>query len=49
MGPFGRWVSRNGNAQACVGWPSPKARAALGRGAARRPVPALSGDLDLRR
>ena len=49
MGPFGRWVSRNGNAQACVGWPSPKGGAALGRGPLPDvPVLALSGELDLR-
>jgi hypothetical protein len=49
MGPFGHWAGRTGNAQACVGWPSPTGGAELGRGPLPDvPVLALSGDLDLR-
>jgi hypothetical protein len=47
--PFGRWASRTGNAQACVGWPSPKGGSTLGAGPLPDvPVLALSGDHDMR-
>jgi len=47
--PFGHWAATNGNARTCVGWPSPKGGAALGRGPLPDvPVLVLSGDHDLR-
>ena len=47
--PFGSWAGRAGNAQACLGWPSPKGGTSLGRGPLPDvPVLALSGNLDLR-
>jgi pimeloyl-ACP methyl ester carboxylesterase len=49
FGPFGRWAARSGNAQACLGWPSPNGGASLGRGPLPDvPMLALSGSLDLR-
>jgi pimeloyl-ACP methyl ester carboxylesterase len=49
MGPFDHWAGRTGNAESCVGWPSPKGGAEPGSGPLPDvPVLALSGDLDLR-
>ena len=49
FGPFGRWAYRFGNADFCVGWPSPSGGAALGPGPPPNvPVLAVSGGFDMR-
>jgi pimeloyl-ACP methyl ester carboxylesterase len=49
LGPFGSWAARFGNADFCLGWPTPAGGAALGAGPLPSvPVLALSGGFDLR-
>jgi pimeloyl-ACP methyl ester carboxylesterase len=49
LGPFGRWAVQFGNADFCLGWPSPSGGAALGAGPLPDvPVLAVSGGFDLR-
>lgn len=49
FGPFGNWASRFGNADFCVGWPSPAGGAALATGPLPDvPVLAISGGFDMR-
>ncbi|HZO61734.1 MAG TPA: alpha/beta fold hydrolase [Gaiellaceae bacterium] len=49
FGPFGNWAYRLGNADSCVGWPTPAGGAALGTGPLPNvPVLALNGDFDMR-
>ena len=49
FGPFGTWAYRFGNADFCVGWPSPSGGAALGPGPLPDvPVLAVSGGFDMR-
>jgi len=49
LGPFGLWAARFGNADFCLGWPSPSGGVPLGSGPLPNvPVLALSGGFDLR-
>ncbi len=49
FGPFGRWASRFGTADFCLGWPSPSGGAPLGPGPLPDvPVLAISGGFDMR-
>jgi pimeloyl-ACP methyl ester carboxylesterase len=49
FGPFGNWAYRLGNADSCVGWPSPSGGAALGTGPLPDvPVLAINGSFDMR-
>ena len=49
FGPFGSWAWRFGNADFCLGWPSPAGGAALGAGPLPNvPLLAISGGFDLR-
>ncbi len=49
FGPFGSWAAVLGNADTCLGWPSPVGGAAVGAGLLPDvPVLAVSGGLDLR-
>ena len=49
FGPFGSWTYRFGNADFCVGWPSPSGGAALATGPLPDvPVLAISGGFDMR-
>jgi pimeloyl-ACP methyl ester carboxylesterase len=49
LGPFGTWAARFGNADFCLGWPSPSGGAPLGPGPLPNvPVLALSGGFDMR-
>ena len=49
FGPFGAWAARLGNADFCIGWPSPSGGAALTSGALPNvPVLAVSGGFDMR-
>ena len=49
FGPFGTWAWRFGNADFCIGWPSPAGGAALGAGPLPDvPVLAISGGFDMR-
>jgi pimeloyl-ACP methyl ester carboxylesterase len=49
FGPFGNWTARFGNADFCVGWPSPSGGAALEAGPLPDvPVLAISGGFDMR-
>jgi pimeloyl-ACP methyl ester carboxylesterase len=49
FGPFGSWAYRFGNADFCVGWPSPSGGATLGAGPLPNvPVLAVSGGFDMR-
>jgi pimeloyl-ACP methyl ester carboxylesterase len=49
FGPFGPWAAQLGNADFCLGWPSPAGGAALGVGPLPNvPVLALSGGFDMR-
>ena len=49
FGPFGLWAARFGNADFCLGWPSPSGGAALGPGPLPNvPVLAVSGGFDMR-
>jgi hypothetical protein len=49
LGPFGSWAAAIGDADTCLGWPSPAGGAALGAGPLPDvPVLAVSGGLDLR-
>jgi pimeloyl-ACP methyl ester carboxylesterase len=49
LGPFGHWAARFGNADFCLGWPSPSGGAALGPGPLPDvPVFAISGGFDMR-
>jgi len=49
FGPFGLWAARLGNADFCLGWPSPSGGATLGAGPLPNvPMLALSGGFDLR-
>ncbi len=49
FGSFGSWAADIGNADTCVGWPSPAGGATLGAGPLPDvPVLAVSGGLDLR-
>ena len=49
LGPFGNWAVRFGNADFCLGWPSPSGGGALGSGPLPDvPVLAVSGGFDLR-
>jgi pimeloyl-ACP methyl ester carboxylesterase len=49
FGPFGNWTYRFGNADFCIGWPSPAGGAALGAGPLPNvPVLAISGGFDMR-
>lgn len=49
LGPFGTWATRFGNADFCLGWPSPAGGAALGPGPLPDvPVLAISGGFDMR-
>jgi pimeloyl-ACP methyl ester carboxylesterase len=49
FGPFGSWAYRFGNADFCVGWPSPTGGAALGTGPLPDvPMLAISGGFDMR-
>jgi len=49
FGPFGSWSYRFGNADFCVGWPSPSGGAALGTGPLPDvPVLAVNGGYDMR-
>jgi pimeloyl-ACP methyl ester carboxylesterase len=49
FGPFGTWAYRFGNADFCVGWPSPSGGAALESGPLPNvPMLAVSGGFDMR-
>ncbi len=49
FGPFGPWAAQLGNADFCLGWPSPSGGAALGTGPLPNvPMLAVSGGFDLR-
>jgi hypothetical protein len=49
FGPFGSWAYRFGNADFCLGWPSPSGGATLGAGPLPNvPVLAVSGGFDMR-
>src|SRR5882724_11355363 len=49
FGPFGLWAAQLGNADFCLGWPSPAGGAALASGSLPNvPMLAVSGGLDLR-
>jgi pimeloyl-ACP methyl ester carboxylesterase len=49
LGPFGSWSARFGNADFCLGWPSPAGGAPLGVGPLPNvPVLAVSGGFDMR-
>jgi pimeloyl-ACP methyl ester carboxylesterase len=49
FGPFGSWAYRFGNADFCVGWPSPSGGAALEKGPLPNvPMLAVSGGFDMR-
>ena len=49
LGPFGSWAIQFGNADFCLGWPSPAGGAALGPGPLPDvPVLAVSGGFDMR-
>jgi pimeloyl-ACP methyl ester carboxylesterase len=49
FGPFGNWAYRFGNADYCVGWPSPSGGAALESGPLPDvPMLAISGGFDMR-
>ncbi|HEY7604439.1 MAG TPA: alpha/beta fold hydrolase [Gaiellaceae bacterium] len=49
FGPFGTWAARFGNADFCVGWPSPSGGAALAAGPLPDvPMLAVSGGFDMR-
>ena len=49
FGPFGSWAAQLGNADFCLGWPSPAGGAALGTGPLPNvPMLALSGGFDMR-
>jgi pimeloyl-ACP methyl ester carboxylesterase len=49
LGPFGTWSARFGNADFCLGWPSPAGGAPLGAGPLPNvPVLAVSGGFDMR-
>jgi pimeloyl-ACP methyl ester carboxylesterase len=49
FGPFGSWAYRSGNADFCVGWPSPSGGAALETGPLPDvPMLAVSGGFDMR-
>jgi hypothetical protein len=49
FGPFGSWAHRFGNADLCVGWPSPAGGAALATGPLPDvPMLAVSGGFDMR-
>lgn len=49
LGPFGNWAARFGNADFCLGWPSPAGGGTLGAGPLPNvPVLALSGGFDMR-
>jgi pimeloyl-ACP methyl ester carboxylesterase len=49
LGPFGSWATRFGNADFCLGWPSPSGGAPLGAGPLPNvPVLAVSGGFDMR-
>ena len=49
LGPFGPWAAQLGNADFCLGWPSPSGGAALASGPLPNvPMLALSGGFDLR-
>jgi pimeloyl-ACP methyl ester carboxylesterase len=49
FGPFGNWAYRFGNADFCVGWPSPSGGAALEKGPLPNvPMLAVSGGFDMR-
>ncbi len=49
FGPFGTWAARFGNADFCLGWPSPAGGAALGAGPLPDvPMLAISGGFDMR-
>jgi pimeloyl-ACP methyl ester carboxylesterase len=49
FGPFGPWAARFGNADFCLGWPSPSGGAELGPGPLPNvPVLAVSGGFDMR-
>lgn len=49
FGPFGSWAHRFGNADFCVGWPSPAGGAALATGPLPDvPMLAISGGFDMR-
>ncbi len=49
FGPFGSWAYRFGNADFCVGWPTPAGGAALGTGPLPNvPMLAISGGYDMR-
>ncbi len=49
LGPFGPWAAQLGNADFCIGWPSPSGGATLGSGPLPNvPVLAISGGFDLR-
>jgi pimeloyl-ACP methyl ester carboxylesterase len=49
LGPFGAWAAQLGNADFCLGWPSPSGGAALASGPLPNvPVLAVSGGFDMR-
>jgi pimeloyl-ACP methyl ester carboxylesterase len=49
LGPFGPWAAQVGNADFCLGWPSPSGGAALASGPLPNvPMLAVSGGFDLR-
>src|SRR4029079_18496624 len=49
FGPFGSWAYRFGNADFCVGWPSPAGGASLATGPLPDvPLLAISGGFDMR-
>jgi pimeloyl-ACP methyl ester carboxylesterase len=49
LGPFGPWAAQLGNADFCLGWPSPSGGATLGSGPLPNvPMLAVSGGFDLR-
>jgi pimeloyl-ACP methyl ester carboxylesterase len=49
FGPFGLWAARFGNADFCLGWPSPSGGAALAAGPLPNvPMLAVNGGFDLR-
>jgi pimeloyl-ACP methyl ester carboxylesterase len=49
LGPFGSWATRFGNADFCLGWPTPSGGATLGAGPLPNvPVLAVSGGFDMR-
>jgi pimeloyl-ACP methyl ester carboxylesterase len=49
FGPFGTWAAQFGNADFCIGWPSPTGNAPLGAGPLPNvPMLAVSGGYDMR-